>query len=101
MKRILIVAAMQREVAGFVDDWQRRELQIQKRTISLYQRENVAVICGGIGSRAARIAADEGYKALAGEISLMVSAGVAGALTPTLRVAQIIQPAEVIDEADS
>lgn len=101
MKRILIVAAMEREVAGFIEGWTRRELTVQKRSVFLYLREKVAVVCGGIGSRASRLAADEAYKALNGEVSLMISAGVAGSLKQGVRVAQIIQPAEVIDEADS
>jgi adenosylhomocysteine nucleosidase len=101
MKRIVIVAAMEREVKNFVAGWQLETIDVSHRAISLYERNDVAVVCGGIGGRAARIASDEAYKILGGEVSLFVSAGVAGALVANLKVGDVIQPLEIIDEADS
>ena len=100
MKRIVIVAAMEREISNFVAGWPSRTIQ-GKRPLKIYEKHNVAVVCGGIGSRAARRAADEGYKEFDGEVSLFVSTGIAGALVPELNVGDVLQPAEIVDEADS
>ncbi len=101
MKRILIVTALEREIAHFVSGWPSRSIQGHRRQITLYERGDLAVVAGGIGSRAARVATDAAFKARRGEIDLIISAGLAGALVGGLKVGDIFRPGQVIDEADS
>lgn len=98
MKKVLIIAALPRELA--TNGWTRRELTAQNRTVTLWESDHAIAACAGIGGICARIATDVAYKAANGDVSLIISAGLAGALTPDLRVADIVQPATVTDGVD-
>lgn len=100
MKRVLIVAALERELAALTRNWTKRSVASLGRTVTLWESDRAIAACAGIGSIPARIATDAAYKAANGEASLIVSAGLAGALTPELRVADIVQPALVTDGVD-
>jgi uridine phosphorylase len=98
VKKVLIIAALPREISNH--GWQRRELTAQNRTVALWESDRAIAACAGIGAICARIATDVAYKAVNGDVSLIISAGLAGALSPDLRVADIVQPTVVTDGVD-
>jgi adenosylhomocysteine nucleosidase len=100
MKKVLIIAALERELDPLTRGWKRRTLSAPNRTVTLWESDHALAACAGIGGISARIATDTAYKALNGEVSLIISAGLAGALTPNLRVADIVQPAMITDGVD-
>ena len=100
MKRVLIIAALPRELEPLARAWTRRKLTAQNRTVTLWESDHAIAACAGIGSISARIATDAAYKAANADVSLIISAGLAGGLTPDLRVADIVQPAVVFDGVD-
>jgi adenosylhomocysteine nucleosidase len=100
MKRVLIIAALNREVEPLTRGWQRKQITAQNRTVTLWESDHAIAACAGIGGICARIATDVAYKAAKGDVSLIISAGLAGALSPDLRVADIVQPATVTDGVD-
>jgi adenosylhomocysteine nucleosidase len=100
MKRVLIIAALPRELEPLTRGWTRRKLTAQNRAVTLWESERAIAACAGIGSISARIATDAAYKAANADVSLIISAGLAGGLTPDLRVADIVQPATVADGVD-
>jgi uridine phosphorylase len=100
VKRVLIIAALPRELALLTRGWKRKEIFAQNRTVTLWESDRAIAACAGIGGISARIATDAAYKSANGEISLIISAGLAGALTPDLRVADIVQPATISDGVD-
>jgi nucleoside phosphorylase len=99
-KKIAIIAALESEVAPLVKGWPSKRLTAQNRTIQIFEGDGVIVVCGGMGSVSARIAAEAAYQHAKGDIWLYISAGFAGALKPSLKVGDIVQPSEVISEAD-
>ena len=100
MKKTLIIAALPRELETLARGWTRRKLTAQNRTVMIWESDHAIAACAGIGSISARIATDAAYKAANGDVSLIISAGLAGGLTPDLRVADIVQPAVVFDGVD-
>jgi len=100
MKRALIIAALPRELEPLTRGWKRREFTAQNRNVTLWESDHAIAACAGIGGICARIATDAAYKAANGDVSLIISAGLAGALSPDLRVADIVQPAIVTDGVD-
>jgi adenosylhomocysteine nucleosidase len=102
-KKIAIIAAMEREVWPLIRRWKVRTIEHAGRQCRLF--ENVfangeaALICGGIGAEAARRATE----AIIREVSptRALSVGFAGALDPSLRVGDVLEPRTVINAADS
>jgi adenosylhomocysteine nucleosidase len=96
--KIAIIAAMEREVRPLIRSWPVRIVEHSGRKYRLFEKDNVALICGGIGSAAARRATE----AMIEEVkpSRVISVGFAGALDSSLRVADIIEPRIVINAAD-
>ncbi len=90
-KEIGIVVAMRREVAPLLGGVR----ALRANGLQFYELENAAVVVGGIGCKAAIRAAE----ALVGRYSpsTLVSAGIAGALTPQLKVGDVIRAREVVD----
>ena len=97
-ERLAIVAALEREIRPLVRAWHTREEQHAGRTFRFYENANTVLICGGIGSEAARRAA-EAIIALYHPTQIY-SAGFAGALILNLRVGDIFVPRRVISAAD-
>jgi adenosylhomocysteine nucleosidase len=98
MSRIAIVAALQREVAGLVKNFDQIEREFDGRRLRIFLQEEIVVVCGGIGSEAARRAGEAVIALYAPE--LLLSAGFAGALDAQLHVGDIFIPAIVLNASD-
>ena len=98
LPKIAIVAALEREIHPLVKNWQASAVQHEGRSFTFYESNYAVVVCGGIGSEAARRAAEAAIVKYSPEI--IISAGIAGALVPELRVGETIFPARVIDAQD-
>jgi len=93
-----MVAALEREVGPFIKGWALSRKEFAGREFKFFEKDNVIVVCGGIGPEAARRAAEAVinlYRPV-----LLISAGFAGALNPALEVGQTIMPRQVIDAKD-
>jgi nucleoside phosphorylase len=100
MKKVLIIAALPRELHLLVKGWAHRTISTQNREVQIWESDHALAACAGIGGVSARIATDAAYKAASCETRLIISAGLAGALTPDLKVADIVQPATIADGVD-
>jgi adenosylhomocysteine nucleosidase len=100
MRRIGIVAALEREVAPLVRKWRVRTIEHGGRHYRFFEIENgdAAVICGGIGAEAARRATEAMIQEF--RPSEVLSVGFAGALDAALRVGEVITPRTVINGSD-
>jgi nucleoside phosphorylase len=98
MPKVAIVAALEREVKGLIRNWNRIEREFEGRKWAFFERGELVVVCGGIGTECARRAA-EAVIALY-HPARVESVGFAGALDETLRVGEVFRPAEVIDARD-
>jgi adenosylhomocysteine nucleosidase len=98
LPKIAIVAALEREVATLVKGWSATTAQHEGREFTFYESSYAVVACGGIGPEAARRAAEAIIVRYAPGI--LISAGVAGALVPELRVGETIFPVTVVDTQD-
>src|ERR1017187_5523685 len=93
-KSVAVVAAMRRELDPLL-----RGMHGQRAEgVEFFELENAVVAIGGIG----RIAAWRAAQAAVARYSpaMLISAGIAGALTATLKVGDIVRGSEVVD-ADS
>jgi len=96
--KVAIVAALEREVWPLVKGWQTTQQRHQDRSFKFFEHAGVVLVCGGIGAEAARRAAEAIimlYKP-----ALIISAGFAGGLDPTLRAGHALTPRLVIDAGD-
>jgi adenosylhomocysteine nucleosidase len=98
MPKIAMVAALEREVRGLIKNCRRVQRDHQNRDFVFFEQDNIVVICGGIGTEAARRAA-EAVIALY-HPALLLTVGFAGALDATLHVGDIFSPAVVLDARD-
>jgi adenosylhomocysteine nucleosidase len=95
MPKFAIIAALERELDPLVKSWP--STTDQEHT---FHESNYAVaVCGGIGAESARRAAEAVIAKYSPD--LLISAGVAGALVPDLKVGATIFPATVIDSQDA
>jgi len=97
-RKVVVVAALEREVQPAVKHWSRCERECGGRRLKFFEREDAALICGGIGGKAAGAATEAAIALYHPE--LVISAGFAGALAPTLAVGEWVLPALVVDAAD-
>src|ERR1039457_1079746 len=97
-KKIAIIAAMEREVWPLIRRWTNRTVEHGGRRYRLFENENAALVCAGIGPPAARRATE----ALIREVNpvRIISVGFAGALDDSLQVGDVLQPRTVINSAD-
>jgi adenosylhomocysteine nucleosidase len=95
MSRLGIVAALEREVRPLVRRWRVHEREHAGRRFRFYENGETVLVCGGVGAEPARRAA-EAVLALYSP-NCVYSVGYAGALEPTLRIGDILQPARVIN----
>ncbi len=98
MSRVAIVAALEREVSPLVKNWQVSEREFDGRHFRFFEKDEVVVVCGGIGAQAARRAAEAIISLYAAKV--VCSAGFAGALDPGIKVADVIQPRRVVNAGD-
>jgi len=98
MSRIAIVAALEREVRPLVKSWRASEQELDGRRFRFFEKDDVVLVCGGIGAQAARRAAEAVITLFAPKV--IMSAGFAGALDSELKVADIILPLRVVNAGD-
>ena len=96
--KIAIVAAMEREIWPLVKDWPTVNKQHDGRSYKFFEKSPVVLVCGGIGSEAARRAAEAVISLY--QPKLIVSAGFAGGLDPSLNTGQMLTPRHVVDGRD-
>lgn len=98
MRRLAIVAALEREVSGLIRECSPVKKVHEGRNYIFFEREDLVLVCGGIGVEAARCAA-EAVIALYQPV-LVQSVGFAGGLKATSHVGDIFSPAIVLDARD-
>jgi len=90
-KGLAIVAAMRRELAPLL-----RGLRPQQAdAVEFFELESAVVAIGGIGRNAARRAAEAVVATYSPDA--MISAGVAGALSPALKIGEIVRSRGAVD----
>ncbi len=97
--KLALVAALEREVGGLIRGWAHIEREHAGRKFVFFERDEVIVVCGGIGAEAARRAA-EAVIALY-HPAMLQSVGFAGALDTTLQVGDIFVPGVIVDARDN
>jgi nucleoside phosphorylase len=98
MPEIAMIAALEREVWPLVKDWKPLDREYDSRQYRFFEQEDCVVVCGGIGSEAAR-RATEAVIALYGPRTVW-SVGFAGALEERWRVGELLRARRVIDARD-
>lgn len=93
-----IIAAFQREIRGLIRCSRQVEQNHSSRAFTFYELGDNILVAGGIGSDAARRAAEAAVVLYHPRV--LHSVGFAGALQPDLRVGNIFTPALVIDARD-
>jgi adenosylhomocysteine nucleosidase len=94
--KVLVIAALEREVASLVRGWRVVDEGIAA-AYRVYEKDGAVVVCAGIGPRPARRAAESALSRYEPEI--VISAGLAGALTPDLTVGDQFIPDTVVNSA--
>lgn len=97
--KIAVVAALERELWPFIKDWPVTHKEYEGRSFKFYRKDNTVVVCGGIGAESARRAAEAAISLYRPQ--LVISAGFAGGLDPSLPVGHALTPRHVIDAGDS
>jgi adenosylhomocysteine nucleosidase len=98
MSRVAIVAALEREVRPLIKGWRVSQKEVGGRRFRFFEKDDVVVVCGGIGAEAARRAAEAVITVYAP--SIIYSAGFAGALDASLKVGEVVQPRRVVNASD-
>jgi adenosylhomocysteine nucleosidase len=93
-----MVAALEREVRPLVKEWQVSEKEFEGRRYRFFEKDELVLVCGGIGPEAARRAAEAVIAIYVP--SMIYSVGFAGALDRGLKVADIIQPLRLVNASD-
>ena len=98
MPKIAIMAAIERELWPLIKSWRSTKIDHEDREFTFYESEYAVAVCGGIGPECARRAAEAIIVKYSPD--LLISAGLAGALAPELRVGETIFPSTVVDTQD-
>jgi adenosylhomocysteine nucleosidase len=98
MSRVAIVAALEREVRPLIKEWRVSQKEVGGRRFRFFEQDDFVLVCGGIGAEAARRAAEAVMAVYAPAV--IYSAGFAGALDPTLKVGEVVQPRRVVNASD-
>jgi adenosylhomocysteine nucleosidase len=96
--RQAIIAALEREVAPLIKNWTRIRRDHSGHTHTFFEHGDTVLVCGGIGSNAARRAAEAAIALY--HPTLLHSVGFAGALESALRVGDLFSPSLVLDARD-
>jgi adenosylhomocysteine nucleosidase len=99
MPKIAIIAALEHELRPLIRHWPQTKAHHDGRDFIFYESPYAVAVCSGIGPEPGRRASE----AVIAKYSpaLVISAGIAGSLTPDLRVGETIFPASIIDAHDS
>jgi adenosylhomocysteine nucleosidase len=99
MPNIVIIAAMKQEVDPLLNDSAFSWKPNTRITTGFgaWASDRVALVCGGIGAKAATIATSRAIEEYSP--GLVISAGLAGALVPGLHVAHVVRPACVVSSS--
>ncbi len=98
MPRVAIVAALEREVRPLIKEWRVCTKEIDGRRYRFFEKDDLVLICGGIGAEAARRASDAVIAVYAP--SVVYSVGFAGGLNPALKVGDVVEPRRVVNAGD-
>jgi adenosylhomocysteine nucleosidase len=96
--KVVMIAALEREVRVLTKHWRRIEREHEGRRFKFFENGHAVLVCGGIGAEAARRATEAAIALYQPE--LVQSVGFAGALDPALKVGDIFSPSRVIDARD-
>jgi adenosylhomocysteine nucleosidase len=98
-KKIAIIAALEHELRPLIKNWPQTHAQHDGRDFTFYESPYAVATCSGIGPEPGRRASE----AIIAKYSpaLLISAGIAGGLTPDLKVGETIFPSTIIDARDS
>ncbi len=92
--KAVVIAALKREVQPLLDRGMWRRSDVVRSAYGSFESGGAVVICAGIGAEPAARAAEAAVRHFAP--SVLVSAGLAGGLTPDCHVAQVIVPATIL-----
>jgi adenosylhomocysteine nucleosidase len=95
MTRVAIIAALESELQPLVKAWKRSTLSVDGKAVTCHESEGAIAVAGGIGSRRAEAVAKAVVEAFRPQV--LVSAGLAGALIPTLKVGAVVLPNVIVD----
>lgn len=98
MSRVVIIVAMERELAPLVRDWKRDAFSSGDRKFTFFESDGVFAVIAGIGCKNAEQAARAAAQQYRPE--LFISAGLAGALIRSLKAGSVFTPGVVVDAAD-
>jgi adenosylhomocysteine nucleosidase len=98
MPKVAIVAALEREVSTLTGSCRCVEQEHEGRRFVFFERDEMVVVCGGIGLDAARRASEAVIELY--HPARLQSVGFAGALDAKLRVGDLLAPSVVIDARD-
>ena len=96
---IAIIAALEHELRPLINKWPQTEAHHDGHSFTFYEGTYAVAVCSGIGSEPGRRAAEAIIAIYSPD--LLISAGIAGGLTPDLKVGETIFPAVIIDARDS
>jgi nucleoside phosphorylase len=99
LPKIAIIAALKHELRPLIRHWSPTKTQHEGREFTFYDGVYAVAVCSGIGPEPGRRAAEAIIAIFSPE--LLISAGIAGGLTPELKVGETIFPATIIDARDS
>jgi len=94
MEQVAVIAALPREVAGLVRGVKPDAVLLQ-RGIRLYRLPGAVVVAAGMGPARAALAVEAALAC--GGVTALISAGVAGACDPALRVGDVVRAGLVVD----
>lgn len=97
MTGIAIVAALDRELAPLVHNWQSNTFSCGGRYFRVHERDELVAVAGGIGRTAATTVAGAMVERYRPE--MLISAGLAGALVQGLQAGSVFSPHMVIDSS--
>jgi adenosylhomocysteine nucleosidase len=87
-----IIAALPREIASVVRGWERHP---QPGNVLVYSNDHAVVACAGMGGARAALAVQAAMRLR--PITALLSAGVAGACDPAVKVGEIVRAGIVVD----
>ncbi|HYG98988.1 MAG TPA: hypothetical protein VD837_07640 [Terriglobales bacterium] len=92
--KVVIIAALEREVAPLVKGWRVLD-NSHSGVYRTFQHGDTTVVCSGIGFGPAQKCAESAISILTPQV--VVSAGLAGALVPEMKVGQVLVPATIVN----